>query len=987
MASVNQNLYYTFDLDVVNVETNSTKGTGYPNTPAIARASDGTLHYVGLYGSTYPYYYYSTTNGTSWNTRQQVHNVSTASNAYPSICLTSNNTVHIFWWNSAHTQLNYAYGNGKGASWTISTDIGSSFSTDSYFTVTVDFDDTIHVFYEQGSDLYHLYGSGSGSSWTEETLSVTYADPSFPNAYVDGDGVVNVCYYDYNSTNSRGEIHYGSFENGSWAVHGPVFGTTDMSKNVIWAPQIVIGTDDVVHIVGRASTGLLYSHAAKYTAGSSFTNEGVIVSGNTSIPSLIVASGIEDSDTIYLFYTVADDILLATGEASQGTFSSLLFYPGTIVRMCSRCARTPVGDNELPGLDLVLKNNSFQTYFTRFGIDDVFLKTPHGGESWDQSTSHDITWTNDISGDHIHLKYSDDGGASYSNDIVASTADDGTYAWSSLPVADTDYRVQIIVEDGANATLASYEGGTFSIVSSNVSQDAYYTYTLVGNTTQSLYYTYTLASGISNDLYYTYDILISSISNDLYYTYTLAVDITNDLYYTYTLVGNTTQSLYYTYTLAVDISNDLYYTYTLASGISNDLYYTYTLASGISNDLYYTYDIVVGIDLYYTYTLIGNVAQNLYYTYDTESIVTSFARESVDPLLQQFSELRASNYSWASSSASYDDRFVTAFTHEGSLYVKTLQRGDIAWSSAQLVAENAASPYLSVDSDGVFYLVWEHSNGVDNAEVYYTYSSFGLYWATATSLVEGGSPAIVAYGGTSYVFYATYDNISMITQSSPWSAPVILFPSVSAATQIACASGMNNYLYLAWITDRVGYVSYSSDAGATWATPLNLGQMDWIDIRELPTEHLLIVYEVGLRLWGAISRDKGATFDDPWTIIEPALASMPSILVDDQAINSDVYVLSSNVTSGFTLSRDLLQLFTYSSEVINISSLRNIFLAADADLLPIVDWIFWGPESTAKYDIRTGNSDLPYTGVWSDWIEVQNNVSFNNVSDLKREDT
>lgn len=78
------------------------------------------------------------------------------------------------------------------------------------------------------------------------------------------------------------------------------------------------------------------------------------------------------------------------------------------------------------------------------------LTAPNGGEQWQVGTVHTITWTGDSCAD-VRLELWRGGSAD--STIVASTPNDGSYAWS-IPAGQTpanDYRVRVIcTTDGAN---------------------------------------------------------------------------------------------------------------------------------------------------------------------------------------------------------------------------------------------------------------------------------------------------------------------------------------------------------------------------------------------------------------------------------------------------------------------------------------------------------------------------------------------------------
>lgn len=1100
MPLVSQDFYQTYDLGLSVIDSSNSAGPGLSNTNSVAITSDGTLHHVAVKRVSslyYIYYYYSTDGGATWSSGQEVDSTTVSSSSYPGICATSDDTLHIFWWNSSHDQLNYAYGPGQGAAWTVSTNIATNFGTDSYFTVVVDFDDVIHLIWEHNVDLYHLYGSGKGAAWTEETLSTTYSDPSYPTAYVDGDGVVNVTWVDYNFSDGRYEIFYGSFQGGSWTNHGSVFGTLDFQKSNYVSPQIVIGTDDEVHIIAQTSSDAMqYAHAPKYTSGPSFTVVGSFDTGGSSWSNCVpyIVSGYNGEDYLFIFYddNTNADVRCIYGATKQVASTSRFVVASISAAKTSGHQRTREAFRG-SFLDLVVDTSGSYVYFTRLNAEQILLTAPKGGESLTVGNSYNITWDNSIEGtDHIHLKYSTDGGTTYPNDITASTPDTGSYSWIPSS-ASTQYRVQIIAEDASNTALASMESGTFEVTGAGasvsqdkafsydianttdqslsytydlenlasqgisfsydlvgqVSQNFFFEYTIVGLTSQDLSYGYTLGNTLAQELSFSYDLaeqisqsllfeysVIAFVGQDQFYVYVLGNTLARDLVYTYSVIEQISRSLPFEYHVVVFIEQDQFYVYAVRNELPQNLVYAYDLISYVSLTLSYSYDLInfvsrtfsltynilntITVDLLYTYTVYRSVTASLSFSYSvlsgaaatlsfaynilvssdltlsyelrstvfatltfiysTESLVEHFAREWTDTRLQQFTELRATDYGFSPSVASFQGRFALVFTRDHAIYLRSFSQGD-SWSDPQLLFTQSAHPSIFADEEGTFHLVYEYSSS-GNSQVMYTKADFGLVWETPTVLAtNAGAPAVASKEDQIFVAMATPDEIVLWRKSSPWTS--IPVATASQASQVAIALGGQERVYVAWVVDRQGFISRSDDNGTTWSTPLSLGEADWISLSELKTEHLLIVYEVGLRLKGVVSRDFGDSLDDVWDIVRPRLAAMPTLLVDNTGKNTDVIVVSSDVLQGFLLTRKTLPFFAYLSEYLDVGSLRSLFHSENIDFTPIVDWVFWGPEAYARYDIRIGTTETFDPSSWSAWVETKNNEPPTSIPELE----
>jgi len=59
----------------------------------------------------------------------------------------------------------------------------------------------------------------------------------------------------------------------------------------------------------------------------------------------------------------------------------------------------------------------------------ITVTSPNGGETWEGTTAHNITWTSTGSIANVKLEYSTNNGSSW-NTIIASTANSGTYNWT-----------------------------------------------------------------------------------------------------------------------------------------------------------------------------------------------------------------------------------------------------------------------------------------------------------------------------------------------------------------------------------------------------------------------------------------------------------------------------------------------------------------------------------------------------------------------------
>lgn len=80
-------------------------------------------------------------------------------------------------------------------------------------------------------------------------------------------------------------------------------------------------------------------------------------------------------------------------------------------------------------------------------IGNITVASPNGSEEWIVGSSHDVTWTSNISGGTVKIEYSKDNFGSDVNTIVTGTANDGSYTWNPIPDdPSTTARVKITYE-------------------------------------------------------------------------------------------------------------------------------------------------------------------------------------------------------------------------------------------------------------------------------------------------------------------------------------------------------------------------------------------------------------------------------------------------------------------------------------------------------------------------------------------------------------
>jgi hypothetical protein len=89
------------------------------------------------------------------------------------------------------------------------------------------------------------------------------------------------------------------------------------------------------------------------------------------------------------------------------------------------------------------------------------ITAPNGGEVWTVNNQEDINWSTTGTVANVKLEYSTDGGATYPNVILASTANNNTYRWTVPDAIGNQVRVK--VSDAANANAFDTSDVNFKI--------------------------------------------------------------------------------------------------------------------------------------------------------------------------------------------------------------------------------------------------------------------------------------------------------------------------------------------------------------------------------------------------------------------------------------------------------------------------------------------------------------------------------------------
>jgi hypothetical protein len=100
-----------------------------------------------------------------------------------------------------------------------------------------------------------------------------------------------------------------------------------------------------------------------------------------------------------------------------------------------------------------------------FGIamPGIEVSSPNGGEVWKVYESKDITWTSSTGITNVKIELSLDSGANYTQVIVASTPNDGTFTWNPIPSEAVSDHCRIRISDVANAAVNDTSDADFTV--------------------------------------------------------------------------------------------------------------------------------------------------------------------------------------------------------------------------------------------------------------------------------------------------------------------------------------------------------------------------------------------------------------------------------------------------------------------------------------------------------------------------------------------
>lgn len=148
-----------------------------------------------------------------------------------------------------------------------------------------------------------------------------------------------------------------------------------------------------------------------------------------------------------------------TGLLSNAAFSA---QTGRTEINGSTDPRVLLSNGQGGGLDISNVGIAGETISFHVNINDIFVAYPNGGEIWFSGSTQQILWDKKISGGNVKIEYSGNNGQSWET-VIASTANNGRYTWSNVPILDSNQCLVKVTHLTQN--LVDTSNHTFAIVS------------------------------------------------------------------------------------------------------------------------------------------------------------------------------------------------------------------------------------------------------------------------------------------------------------------------------------------------------------------------------------------------------------------------------------------------------------------------------------------------------------------------------------------
>jgi hypothetical protein len=108
-----------------------------------------------------------------------------------------------------------------------------------------------------------------------------------------------------------------------------------------------------------------------------------------------------------------------------------------------------------------MSNNDF-TISNQSSTCSITVTSPNGGESWNEASTHNITWNSTGTSGSVKIRFSTNSGSSWTT-LTSSTSDDGSWNWTLPTVSSDQTQCRIRVEDRNNSSCNDMSNGNFTI--------------------------------------------------------------------------------------------------------------------------------------------------------------------------------------------------------------------------------------------------------------------------------------------------------------------------------------------------------------------------------------------------------------------------------------------------------------------------------------------------------------------------------------------
>ncbi|MCG2759853.1 MAG: Ig-like domain-containing protein, partial [Candidatus Delongbacteria bacterium] len=274
----------------------------------------------------------------------------------------------------------------------------------------------------------------SGTTWDSLTVklffppNITVTSPNGSESWQAG-SIKSVTWTDNIPGNVKIELYKGGIQNSVISASTVSTGSYNWTILSTQTP----GTDYKIRITSIDTPTLFDESNANFSI-TEIPNNPPVINSITANPNSVYPNG---TSTIVCAATDSDGDNISyawdkTGGSITGTGSSVTWTaPAATGTFYIKCTATDGEDIDKDSVSVTVNEAPYIT-----------ITAPNGTESWSLSTTHTITWSDNIS-ENVNIKLYK--GGIFNRDIAVSTASDGNYDWT-IPtdlITDTDYSVKI----------------------------------------------------------------------------------------------------------------------------------------------------------------------------------------------------------------------------------------------------------------------------------------------------------------------------------------------------------------------------------------------------------------------------------------------------------------------------------------------------------------------------------------------------------------